>query len=100
MPDDPFPKSKILGGPMHGPSPHLKLWGDRPPSLPRSPPLPIFVCYLRAGPDKVPAGAAESLGRAADKGAASGRGQPEEGRLPVRTEDERDGPESLRPSAS
>src|SRR6218665_299133 len=30
---------KILGGPMHGPSPHLKLWGDRPPSPPRSPPL-------------------------------------------------------------
>src|SRR6218665_2522296 len=21
---------KILGGPMHGPSPHLKFWGDRP----------------------------------------------------------------------
>src|SRR6218665_2824810 len=32
---------KILGGPMHGPSPHLKFWGDRPPqSPPRSPPLP------------------------------------------------------------
>src|SRR6218665_46316 len=30
---------KILGGPMHGPSPHLKFWGDRPPSPPRSPPL-------------------------------------------------------------
>src|SRR6218665_144387 len=24
-----------VGGPMHGPSPHLKFWGDRPP---RSPP--------------------------------------------------------------
>ena len=22
----------IGGGPMHGPSPHLKFWGDRPPS--------------------------------------------------------------------
>src|SRR6218665_3777540 len=31
---------QILGGPMHGPSPHLKFfWGDRPPSPPRSPPL-------------------------------------------------------------
>src|SRR6218665_2595718 len=30
---------KILGGPMHGPSPHLKFWGDRPPSPHRSPPL-------------------------------------------------------------
>src|SRR6218665_2734939 len=31
---------KILGGPMHGPSPRLKFWGDRPPqSPPRSPPL-------------------------------------------------------------
>src|SRR6218665_2827667 len=26
-----------IGGPMHGPSPHLKFWGDRPPSPPRSP---------------------------------------------------------------
>src|SRR6218665_1254730 len=26
---------------MHGPSPHLKFWGDRPPSPPRSPPLLI-----------------------------------------------------------
>src|SRR6218665_2110098 len=34
---------KILGGPMHGRSPHLKFWGDRPPqSPPRSPPLPIL----------------------------------------------------------
>src|SRR6218665_2951647 len=24
---------KILGGPMHGPSPHLKFWGDRPPKV-------------------------------------------------------------------
>src|SRR6218665_740905 len=32
---------KILGGPMHVPSPHLKFWGDRPPSPPRSPPLGI-----------------------------------------------------------
>jgi len=24
---------------MHGPSPHLKLWGDRPPVSPRFPPL-------------------------------------------------------------
>ena len=23
-----------IGGPMHGPSPHLKCWGDRPPSPP------------------------------------------------------------------
>src|SRR6218665_1711781 len=23
--------SKYWGGPMHGPSPHLKFWGDRPP---------------------------------------------------------------------
>src|SRR6218665_2322740 len=31
---------KILGGPMHGRSPHLKFWGDRPPPVPpRSPPL-------------------------------------------------------------
>src|SRR6218665_1608136 len=30
---------KRLGGPMHGPSPHLKFWGDRPPVPPRSPPL-------------------------------------------------------------
>ena len=28
-----------IGGPMHGPSPHLKFWGDRPPVPPRSPPL-------------------------------------------------------------
>src|SRR6218665_3021760 len=28
---------KILGGRMHGPSPHLKLWGGPPP---RFPPLP------------------------------------------------------------
>src|SRR6218665_270033 len=25
---------KILGGPMHGRSPHLKFWGDRPPQSP------------------------------------------------------------------
>src|SRR6218665_3857938 len=31
---------KILGGPMHGLSPHLKLWGDRPP---QSPPLPTCI---------------------------------------------------------
>ena len=30
---------KILGGRMHGPSPHLKFWGERPPSPSRSPPL-------------------------------------------------------------
>src|SRR6218665_3962222 len=30
---------KILGGRMHGPSPHLKLWGDCPPVPPRFPPL-------------------------------------------------------------
>src|SRR6218665_11192 len=29
----------ILGGPMHGTSPHPKLWGGLPPSPPRSPPL-------------------------------------------------------------
>src|SRR6218665_3327375 len=34
----------IGGGPMHGPSPHLKFWGDRPPqSPPRSPPLPAHL---------------------------------------------------------
>src|SRR6218665_1176737 len=33
----------ILGGPMHGRSPHLNFWGDRPPSPPRSPPL--FLRY-------------------------------------------------------
>src|SRR6218665_847668 len=32
---------KILGGPMHGPSPHLKFGGDRPP---RSPPLAASAC--------------------------------------------------------
>src|SRR6218665_2023991 len=32
---------KILGGPMHGPSPTSNFWGDRPPSPPRSPPLGI-----------------------------------------------------------
>src|SRR6218665_3309443 len=33
---------KILWGPMHGPSPHLKFFlGDRPPVPPRSPPLYI-----------------------------------------------------------
>ena len=36
--------SKYWGGSMHGPSPHLKFWGDRPPSSPRSPPLPIRSC--------------------------------------------------------
>src|SRR6218665_4029467 len=30
---------KILGGPMHGPSPPPQILGDRPPSPPRSPPL-------------------------------------------------------------
>src|SRR6218665_1354365 len=40
MPDDPFSKSKILGGTNAWPVPHLKLWGNRPPpSPPRSPPL-------------------------------------------------------------
>ena len=34
---------KILGGLMHGPSPYLKLWGDRPPSPPRSLPLHVAV---------------------------------------------------------
>jgi len=28
------PLLKILGGRMHGPSPHLKFWGHRPPSSP------------------------------------------------------------------
>src|SRR6218665_465373 len=32
--------SKYLGGPMHGRSPHLKFWGDRPPS----PPLGLRPC--------------------------------------------------------
>src|SRR6218665_2033637 len=32
---------KILGGPMHGRSPHLKFWGTVPPVLPRSPPLDL-----------------------------------------------------------
>jgi len=31
--------SQNIGGRMHGPSPHLKLWGDRPPVPPRFPPL-------------------------------------------------------------
>ena len=31
--------SQNIGGPMHGPSPHLKFFGGRPPSPPRSPPL-------------------------------------------------------------
>src|SRR6218665_839587 len=31
--------SQNIGGRVHGPSPHLKLWGDRPPSPPRFPPL-------------------------------------------------------------
>src|SRR6218665_4057737 len=30
---------EILGGRMHGLSPHLKRWGDRPTVPPRSPPL-------------------------------------------------------------
>src|SRR6218665_869607 len=30
---------KILGGRMHGLSPHLKFWGIVPPVSPRSPPL-------------------------------------------------------------
>jgi len=32
-----------IGRPMHGPSPHLKFWGDRPPQPPRSPPLCVRV---------------------------------------------------------
>src|SRR6218665_2720932 len=36
---------KILGGRMHGPSPHLKFWGDRPPV-----PLGLlpcaYMCYM------------------------------------------------------
>jgi len=35
---------KILGGRMHGPSPHLKLWGDRPPVPPRF--RPLLQCSL------------------------------------------------------
>src|SRR6218665_2865536 len=31
---------KILGGPMHGPSPNLKFWGDRP----LSPPIGLRPC--------------------------------------------------------
>ena len=31
--------SQNIGGPRHGPSPHLKFGEDRPPSPPRSPPL-------------------------------------------------------------
>src|SRR6218665_320251 len=34
---------KILGGPMHGRSPHLKFGGAVPPVPPRSPPL--YVLY-------------------------------------------------------
>ena len=30
---------QILGGRMHGPSPNFKLWGDRAPSPPKSPPM-------------------------------------------------------------
>ena len=36
---------KILGGPMHGPSPHLKFGGDRPPVPPRFP----LLCTLYMG---------------------------------------------------
>src|SRR6218665_942674 len=32
---------KILGGQCMGGPPHLKFWGDRPPSPPRSPPLAL-----------------------------------------------------------
>src|SRR6218665_3242465 len=35
---------KILGGPMHGPSPTSNILGDRPPSPPRSPPLVRGIC--------------------------------------------------------
>src|SRR6218665_863416 len=45
---------KILRGRMHGPSPHLEFWGDRPPVSPRSPPLVIdntrtlsSICILK-----------------------------------------------------
>src|SRR6218665_2720201 len=34
--------SQNIGGRMHGPYPHLKFLGDRPPSPPRSPPLGIY----------------------------------------------------------
>src|SRR6218665_877191 len=30
---------QILEGRIHGPSPHLKFWGDLPPVLPKSPPM-------------------------------------------------------------
>src|SRR6218665_1091170 len=35
---------QILGERMHGPSPHLKFWANRPPSPPRSPPM--MLCYV------------------------------------------------------
>ena len=36
---------KILGERMHWPSPHLKLWGDRPPVPPRFPPLIVTGAF-------------------------------------------------------
>jgi len=30
---------------MHGPSPYLKFWGDRPPVPPRSPPLHVVALF-------------------------------------------------------
>jgi len=37
---------KYWVGRMHGPSLHLKLWGDRPPVPPRFPPLPFLFLPL------------------------------------------------------
>src|SRR6218665_2783784 len=39
---------KILEGPMHGPSPHLKFGGAVPPVPPRSPPLVFETVRARA----------------------------------------------------
>src|SRR6218665_3272781 len=38
--------SKYWGGPMHGPFPHLKFWGDRPPSPPSVSAPENTVCFM------------------------------------------------------
>src|SRR6218665_1712438 len=41
---------KILGGRMHGPSPHLKFFWNRPPVPPRSPPLTYTHTCMHSAP--------------------------------------------------